>query len=92
MPITTEDCREAIVEACRTRAPALRAQFSPPLTDVQWQAALNPKNWKRVSKRKGDSEEGTWVREFDCRPFDDQLRATVQSTDDHIYRVMISAE
>ena len=92
MSITTKDCREAIVEECRRRAPALRAQFTPSLTDTQWNAALDPKNWKRESKRRGEAEEGTWEREFDCRPFDSQLRATVQSTDEHIYRVMVSAE
>lgn len=92
MSITTEDCREAIVEAVRRDAPVLRRQFAPRLTDEQWSAALDPKNWKRESKRKGDSGPGTWEREFDCRPFDSQLRATVQSTDEHIYRVMITAE
>lgn len=92
MLVTTEACRKAIVEECRRCEPVLRAQFVPSLTPEQWKDALNPKNWKRESKRKGDSGEGTWVREFDCRPFDGQLRATVQSTDEHIYRIIVAAE
>lgn len=51
--------------------------------------AGNPNNWKRIAKNK---ESDYVVRCFDCRPFDDQLRAYVYSRNNNIYKINLEGE
>lgn len=50
----------------------------------------NPKNWKRHTKYKDSS--GNIIRIFDCRPFDDQLRAYVTERDGKIIETYVTGE
>lgn len=74
--ITTKDCKEAIIEFvnsnkayCESLPPIRHLSTSTPMYET--------KNWKRVCKEVGDK---FTVRTFDCRPYNDRLRAYV--TDD----------
>jgi hypothetical protein len=68
------------------------------IADVIKQAG-NVKNWKRIEKEKahgpfswGDPPGAKWRRGFDCRPFDDQLRAYVWDDGNQIIKVQIMGE
>lgn len=50
----------------------------------------NPKNWKRMTKEK--LYNGDILRCFDCRPFDDQLRAYVTERNGEIVEVGVQGE
>ena len=89
MSVSTDDCKKAIVAHCVENAEKLKKEFSPPLDNAGFQPALNPKNWKREAKYSSGME---IIRDFDCRPFDDQLRAYVYSTNDEILRVVVQGE
>lgn len=72
--VTTDDCKYRIVKYCSENLELIRHEFDPLLTDVELQETLKVKNWKRMSKEKDGP---CVIRDFDCKPFDDQLRATV---------------
>ncbi len=89
MPINTEQCKRAIVAHCIKNAPKIAAQFVPLLKDDDMEKTYVEANWSRIEKY---AEFGIMVREFDCKPFDDQLRATVRSTGDVILNVTVQGE
>jgi hypothetical protein len=86
--LTTEIIKNMIVEHVRDNEDIIAKEFIPEedMTD-----AMNAKNWKRMSKRK---ENENWIREFDCKPYDDQLRAIVFSdfSDTRIVNMVVQGE
>lgn len=89
MPITTNDCKAALVAHCVLRQSEIRTYFYPNLTPEVVAKTFEPKNWKRESKSTTD---GITLREFDCRPFDSQLRGYVYATETSIVSIEVYAE
>jgi hypothetical protein len=92
--ITTELCKELIVEFVKNNKDSIVNEFHPPLNpDDLLEKAGKVKHWKRILKRK-DKESLTVERGFDCTPFDDQLRAYVITdiTDTKVLRVSVQGE
>lgn len=83
----TEDCKKLIEQQCANEWERIRNEFSPPLLpeDV---CKTKAKNWRRIIK-----ETNSFVvsRVFDCRPFDDQLRAYVD-WEERYHEVTISIQ
>lgn len=77
--ITTADCKSAIAEWCKAHAEHVSRQFVDPLTSDEQALAEKASNWARIEKSR--TKDGI-QREFDCRPFDDQLRAIVLTNHD----------
>jgi hypothetical protein len=89
MSIGTEECKQAIIDYCQAHKQEICVQFDPPLDDKQFAQTLLVKSWKRFSK----TEDGGIIeRAFDCRPFDDQLRAYVRASKTAIYSVVVQGE
>jgi hypothetical protein len=78
MKIDSAACKEAIASYCKVFADRVAREFSPPLGSADVAQAFKPGNWKRICRER--SESGGVVRIFDCRPFDDQLRAYVEAS------------
>lgn len=97
MKINSAMCKDAIVEYIKTHVDDIKNHFCPPLHDEELAPALISKNWVRRAKR-GDSihdpdEFGiTVVREFDCKPFDDQFRGYVYERNNEIVGVLVEGE
>ena len=72
--ITTAQCKEQISKWCQQNEDFVCNEFSPKLTHSQFLLSTKEANWKRMSKTKNGNE---IERVFDCKPFDDQLRAYV---------------
>jgi hypothetical protein len=70
--MTTNDCKLAIIAAVKADPEHVQRQFTE---RVDISPALIEGNWKRLSKVNLAS--GIVRREFDCKPYDDQLRAIV---------------
>lgn len=93
--IDSEACKIAIVEYIRAHPGCVFEQFvmedmPDPLDAARFEApALEKKNWKRESKEKFRD---FWVRGYDCRPYDSQLRAYVRATDTEIQNIEIVGE
>ena len=84
---TTAICKKAIISNVIANSEALSNEFVPPASMVE---ATKEKNWKRTSKTSlGD---GKTMREFDCKPYDDQLRAEVIDDGTNIISVNVRAE
>jgi hypothetical protein len=90
MTIHTNDCKKAIVTWIKANPGHVARQFYQPgdVKSFEHDATLE-KNWKRETKEKDGN---LTVREFDCRPYDDQLRATVWDDGNKIVRLVISGE
>jgi hypothetical protein len=91
MKLATKDCVTAIVDYVNQNPGHVYKQFvgEPGTVDDFEAPARKVSNWKRMSKEKmGD----TIVREFDCRPYDDQLRAIVEERDGKIVSVVVQGE
>jgi len=88
MKITTEVCKLAVVNKCKTIGQFIKDEFVPPLTDKELEETFEVKNWKREYKIKEQTANGRKIIErlFDCRPFDSQLRAYVY-TDENDSRI-----
>jgi len=88
---STETIKPMIVKWCKDNMWIVRGQFSPMLPEKDAQVCLLEKNWKRMSKEK-DGE--TITRGFDCKPFDDQLRAYVvtDKNDSRILSIIVQGE
>lgn len=71
--LTTETIRSKIADYVKENEDKISVLF---VNTVDVEPAKQAKNWKRMTKRR---EGPTWVREFDCKPYDDQLRAIVVS-------------
>ena len=97
MKITTELCKEKIVEKCKGMLEFIKNEFYPILTDEEVKKVLHTDNWKRDYKQKDPySSPGKILieRMFDCRPFDSQLRAYVYTdeTDSKILEIDVRGE
>lgn len=100
--ITTEICKQAIVDWTQAHMHELSEQYGGSLPgcdndlaigeDDNWEKVWRTKNWARRSKRK--TFDGTIEREFNCNPFDDQLRAYVitDATDTKILKIVVQGE
>lgn len=88
--ITTKDCKDAIIKFVLNNPGHVARQFSPAENE---DPAKKVSNWKRISKSVEKRNNGNvYVREFDCVPYDDQLRATVWDDGEQILRVFIEGE
>jgi hypothetical protein len=86
MIITTEICKQAIVDWTQSHMQELSVQYGGKRPacdndlaigeDDNWEKVWRTKNWSRTSKRK--TPEGI-LREFNCVPFSNQLGAYVYS-------------
>lgn len=105
MSIQTADCKQAIANEVNNKTAvvdSIIAQFVEKLTSAEViNHAGNPKNWARMSKLRvsysGRSLDetplgATCLRIFDCRPFDDQLRAYVWDDGNQILKIEIVGE
>jgi len=72
--MNTAECKELIVKWCQKNEDFICEQFSPRLTHSQFLLSTKEANWKRIIKTKDGND---IERVFDCKPFDDQLRAYV---------------
>lgn len=88
--ITTEICKKLIVEYCQKNKTGICNQFVPSLTDEQFAQACKESNWKRRSKSNCGTNK--IERMFDCKPFDDQLRAYVLEQDGNVVSVIVQGE
>lgn len=88
--MTSADCVKAIVDlATKDGAALFYKAFEEPATEEDLKNMTNPKVWKRITKTTtGDVVERT----FDCRPYEDQLRAVVQEKAGVIISVVIQGE
>lgn len=93
--ITTQICKDSIVAHLLSTPGSIQSQFTEQIDES---LAHKPSNWKRIIKRKVDPYEAqvfpgsTHVREFDCVPFDDQLRAVVIDDGNRILHISVSDE
>lgn len=90
MKITTEICKQAIVDYLKQNPGLVSKEFGEDYNADFEADAILEKNWKRFEKQKGDL--GTIVRGFDCQPYDDQLRAYVTERDGTITHVEVVGE
>ena len=83
-----EECRKEIIQYCYREEIDIRKQFSPSLTYKQFEKLLVAENWKLI---KTEKEDGFIIRNFDCFPFNNQLRGyvSINNEDDQIYIVMV---
>lgn len=86
--LTTDTIRHKIADYVEKNEDKVSVLF---VSSIDVEPAKQPKNWKRMSKRR---EGTTWVREFDCKPYDDQLRAivTTNHSDVVVEEIYISGE
>jgi hypothetical protein len=84
-------CKQLIVDYCKNHTQELNDQFCEELSSTEFAAMQDEKNWKREEKYK---EDGVIVRRFDCRPFDDQLRAYISTdlSDTKVISVIVGGE
>lgn len=97
MKITTQICKFAITRKCQEKVDFIKKEFEPELTDEEVKVTFDDNNWRRLSKSKDSYMiPGRTIIErlFDCRPFDDQLRAYVYTdeSDQHILTIDIHGE
>ncbi|OPZ36144.1 MAG: hypothetical protein BWY99_02077 [Synergistetes bacterium ADurb.BinA166] len=71
--MTTDILRVKVAAKAVEDLGRIQSFFHPESVPVE--ALASPRNWSRLSKER--SEDGNWLRVFDCRPLDDQLRAYV---------------
>jgi len=92
MKISTETCKKAIVEFVKNNNGYISNLFAGDKVDES--LACKESNWKREIKRTCDfgTHVGKTVREFDCRPFDSQLRAYVYDDGKEIIALEILGE
>ncbi len=90
--ITSDDCKTAIVEWVKDHPGCILELFGDDVEDKNTfeEPALQEKNWKRISKEKDLSG---YVRVFDCKPYDDQVRAYVyEDKRNFIYDICVVGE
>ena len=80
--------KKIIVEWVAAHPGCVSSQFDGGIDEAP---ALLEKNWKRMSRKR---DEKFIVRSFDCRPYDDQLRAYVitNDADETVISVVIQGE
>jgi hypothetical protein len=91
MKLTTDICKGLIVKKVKLYIDKIGNEFVPPLNRNELMPACEVKCWKRMYK---EHQDHTWTRAFDCKPYDDQLRAYVVSddTDTEVLKVEIQTE
>jgi hypothetical protein len=100
MAVTTVDCKKAITDWVKSHPGHVSRQFDPPESEADAQLE---RNWKRMWKRRCDKRDiwanselnlkaGMWERGFDCRPYDDQLRAYTYDDGERIVCVVVQGE
>lgn len=92
--ISSNDCKAAIVAYLKTKPGYVAAQFvdAPTKEDIaafESYAHLE-KNWKRFEKE--NQKDGLIRRGFDCKPFDDQLRAYTWDDGNKILKISVEGE
>jgi hypothetical protein len=85
MKVTTALCKNAIVKMISSNPEIVESQFDD---NESAEPAKLVKNWKRMYKEK--NKDGTFLRVFDCTPYDDQLRAYV--VDDGVSIISVNIE
>jgi len=98
--LTTAQAKQLIVEFVKNNLDYVAAQFvlepgqTPSTKEELLQMASNVKDWKRRGKRFGFIRANTWCRDFDCTPFDDQLRAyvTTDAKDEVVLSIDVCGE
>jgi hypothetical protein len=86
--IGTDECKQFIVDLILANPGLVAKEFSPVDAGAE-QLATIPKNWSRTSKGKVGTRS---LREFDCKPLDDQLRASIWDDGTKIIQVEIQGE
>lgn len=98
MAITSNDCKKAIVNWIKSHPGHVSKQFDPPEQEI---SAQDEKNWKRMYRRKCTHVDtmvnpilklGMWERAFDCKPYDDQLRAYTYDDENKIVYIVVQGE
>ena len=87
--MNSADCKQMIVDYCLVHKDHIKNQFDPPLLDAEWRKTLSITNWKRITKETNGLEV---TRCFDCKPFDDQLRATIVTAGNTVISVNVEGE
>lgn len=92
MKYSTDILKIAIAAFCSMHLDSIQNEFDEQLTRDQLESMCLVKNWKRMSKSK--NKDGTIERGFNCKPFEDQLRAYVKTTnnDDKILAIIVQGE
>ena len=98
MSVKSADCKKAIVDWIKAHPGHVSSQFNPPEPEID---ALKEKNWKRENKRictdldvmvNPKLKVGMVERMFDCRPYDDQLRAYTYDDGEKIIYLVVQGE
>ena len=87
MSIATADCKAEIVKIVIADPSIVEDQFDEGESADE---AKIEKNWKRIMKE--NMSDGNTMRIFDCRPYEDQLRAYVIDDGTKIISVDICGE
>ena len=89
MKVTSEMCKQDILSWCKLHEYDIRVQFHPVLTHEKYLEILDVSKWKRMSKENiGEAI----LRIFDCRVFDDQLRAHVWERNGKVDSIIVRGE
>lgn len=96
MTVSSEDCKKAIVNTVLDNPGLVAKNFvntsgyeAHEIDDFE-AGAMKTKNWKRFEKEVEPN--GLTRRGFDCKPYDDQLRAYTWDNGDKILKVSIEGE
>lgn len=105
MTIKTEDCKKAIVDFVMKQPGYIAKQFVDVASSeiASFEApALKEKNWARRDKYMVSLIGDYWpspgkagdicCRSFDCRPYDDQLRAYTWDDGSQILKILVEGE
>lgn len=84
--ISSKDCKDAILKFAYENKEYCKSLFSydflvSPLFDIN--------NWKRICKEKNNN---ITTRKFDCKPYEDQIRAYVTDNGIEILSIIIKDE
>ena len=87
-PITTEVCKQAIVDYVKTHPGCVASQYSTVVAEAPAQLI---QNWKRETKERCKAG---WLRRFACRAYGDgdELRAYVIATETTVLTITIQGE
>lgn len=86
--IGTDECKKLIVDLIKVNPGMVAKEFTGDGKQEEMLASIE-KNWVRTGKRKDGKNN---VRDFDCKPLDDQLRAYVTDNGTNVIRVEIQGE
>lgn len=97
MKLNAEVCKLAIIKKAGTMLETIKGEFIPRLTSEEVEQTIFVNNWTQSYRQKivySSTNPDGFERCFDCKPFDDQLRAYVYSdpTDTRIIEVEIVGE